>query len=220
MNCYNQNKAQAHMTMAALQAIRQFTDQPYEIILIDNEPKFAVRDDYGVLNLEKHIIHEKDPGCYASYNIGASMANGYYLAFIQNDVFVVEGWLDNMKYYIDNKHAEVVFPDQIPRSREYIIESKKLKMDDPEAMRGSRDAGLLLTTRKTFDKIGGWDERIKAAIIGEKLLYEKMRDLGIGNLSTRKAMIIHIMAGTNLSKPQEVYNKQIKEESEIMEGKK
>lgn len=83
----------AHMTMASLASIRKFTGVKYELIIVDNEPSYYIRDEYDVLRPDVYIRLEKDIGCYASYNLGAAVSRGDVLVFIQNDVFVHEGWL-------------------------------------------------------------------------------------------------------------------------------
>lgn len=222
MNAFNQNKAQTHMTITALDAIRRFTDTDYELILIDNVPAFGFYDPYKTIQLDHHVVNDPDPGCYASFNQGAKLAKGDYLAFIQNDVYVTERCIDNMRYYLDNDIVDVVFPDQAPRTREYIKRSYELDFEDPEVMKsGSRDAGLMMMPREIYEKSGGWPEEIKSAIIGETIYYDTLfKKNSFRWVSTRKAQILHIMAATNLAKDRDVYNKTMEEEANLIQQAK
>ena len=200
MNAYIKSPMVAQMTMASLANIRRYTGQPYELIVVDNEPLFPIRDEYKVLKIDKYIKNEKDIGCYASYNLGVSQADpdSKYFVFIQNDVFVFEGWMEGLRKYLENNLADVVFPDQVPRDREYVLNSYNLAWDSVEAMKGSRDAGLMMMTRRAFEIVGGWPEGLKTAIIAEKHMYDRIGRAGLRWADTNKVMITHIMAATNL----------------------
>lgn len=193
-----------HCTMASIANIRRFTnDEDYELILVDNMTevdgvKFyaPIRDDYSVLNLDKAKIrvNKKDAGYYKSLNQGAKMAEGKYLVFIQPDVFVHEGWLDGLCYYLDNDIADVVFPDQFPQTREYINKSYEMSYEEAQNF-GGRDAGCLIITREGFDKTGGWDDRLFNEF-GEAAFYNRINKAGLRWTPTCKSLVTHITAGT------------------------
>ena len=199
MNSYIKNRMVANMTIASLSAIRMFTDTnpEYEIIVIDNEPEFQIRDDYETLKIDKYVKNEEDIGCYASYNLGASKADGENLVFIQNDVFVHEGWLKWLLYYT-TKGFDVVFADQYPKTRKHVLETYDMNPDSKSAMMGWRDAGCMLITKKGFDKVSGWPEGTKSAILSEKFMYERIGNGGLTWTDARKSIITHICAATNL----------------------
>ena len=197
MCCYDFTRTLRHMTMASVSNLRRFTDdEDYELIIIDNEPKFPLRDDYKVLHLEREkvIVNEKDKGYYNSLIQGAKLAKGKYLCFIQPDVFVHEGWLKNMMYYLDNGLAECVFPDQFPQTRDYIKNSYEISFEEARKW-GGREAGCLLITREAYDRSGGWDGRLWNEF-GEAAFYKRIGEAGIVWTATNKSLITHITAGT------------------------
>ena len=190
-------RVQNHITIRSLADIRRFTnDDEYELIIVDNEPKHRIRDDFKVLRLEdiKFIINEKDIGYYKSLNQGAEIAKGEYLCFIQPDVFVNEGWLEGMRYYLDNGIADVVFPDQFPQTREYIKKSYEMSFEEGQNF-GGRDAGCLMITRKGFDKTGGWDDRLFNEF-GEAAFYDRIDKAGLKWTATCKSLVTHLSAAT------------------------
>ncbi len=191
LQCYDQIESHRHMTMACLANIRKFTDLPYEIIIVDNEPKFPIRDEYKVLNLnqEKIIENKKDKGCYASYNQGAKKAKGEYLIFIQNDVFVHERTINKLVEYLEQ--YDLAFPQQIPLKREQVKEL--LKNKNPSF--GWREAGMLAIRKEGFERVGGWDERFKW-VFGEKAFYLKCEKAGLTWTCQTNALITHITAAT------------------------
>jgi len=197
-----------HMSMASVSNIRRFTDQPYELIILDNVPKFPFRDDYKVLDMENinFVVNKEDKGYYGSLNQGAKLAKGEYLCFIQPDVFVHEGWLENAKWYLEHGY-DVVFPDQFPQTREYITNGYKMSYDEA-AKWGGREAGCVIMTREIFDKTGGWDDRLFNEF-GEAAMYARLGKVGAKWTSTCKSLITHITAGTRYTMWDEDPNRHI-----------
>jgi len=183
------------MTMMAIDMITKFTDPDrYELIVVNPEPSENIRDDYKTLKIDKQLNPSPDPDYAACMNLGAAEAKGDVLVFIQNDVFVHEGWLDGLLQYLDNGW-DVVFPDQVPRTRQYVLDSYKRDPFDPESMKGGRDAGLLMISREAFDKTGGWNPEL--SLLAEKDFYERMGAAGLKWTDTNKVYIAHIMGATN-----------------------
>lgn len=222
VSCFNNSKTACHMSMLCLDHIRKFTDLPYQLIVIDPIPKEPIRDDYQTLGLDAsntiHLKLDSDPGYTRGMNLGASKADGEVLVFIQNDVFVREGWLPDLLFYID-KGYDVVFPDQVPRTREYVLETYKRKFDDPESMKGGRDAGLLMITKEAFDKTGGWNEEL--GILCDRDFYDRIYKAGLSWTDTNKVLITHIMAATNrqlLDDDPKEYDKRMRKDAKILNG--
>lgn len=224
VSCFNNSKTTCHMSLLCLDHIRKFTDPPYQLIVIDPIPKEPIRDDYGTLKLDNppesiYLKLDKDPGYTAGMNLGASQATGDILVFIQNDVFVHEGWLPGLSQYIEQDFVEAVFPDQVPRDRQYVLDSYKRDTFDPEAMKGGRDAGLLMITKKAFERTGGWNEKL--GLLCDKDFYDRMRKAGVAWTDTNKVFISHIMAATNRQldddNPKE-YDKRMKKDAKILNG--
>ena len=195
LTCYIQSQHQAHMSMACIANLTRYTDpEDYELIVMSDNEQFPIRDDYRVLKIDRY---EKTQGLgyTASMNKGAQLAKGEILVFLQNDVFVFENWLSEIRWYIENDLADCVIPDQCPRSREFVKQS--YQMDYLEAMKyGSRDAGCLMITKKAFAKTGGWDESL--SLLAERNFYDRIGKAGVRQIDTCKTMISHIMAATNL----------------------
>lgn len=209
---YIQTPFQAHMSMATLANIRRYTEGDYELIVMSDSEKFPIRDEYDVLKIDRY---EKTEGkSYTqSMNMGAKIAQGEYLVFIQNDVFVWEGWLENLCYYLDNNLSDCVIPDQCPRDREFVKKSYNMTME--EGMQyGSRDEGLLIIRRDAFEKAGGFNEDL--TLLHMRSFYDRMNGAGVRVNDTCKVMISHIMAGTNLTRlhdnPEE-YNKMMEKDA-------
>ena len=184
------------MTMTCIDCVGKYTNpDEYELIVVDPEPSEAIRDDYKVLPKFKHLKPSPDPDYAACMNLGAKEAKGEYLVFLQNDVFVHEGWLPGLRQYLDSGKWRVVYPDQSPRNRQYVLDSYTRDPFHPESLTGSRDAGLMMITREAFDKVGGWDDDL--SLLAERDMYERLGKAGILWTDTNKVLITHIMGATN-----------------------
>ena len=217
LTSFNSTHYSTHMTMESIATVTAYTDpEDYELILLDPVPKFPVRDDYKVLKIDKWLKPDPDPGYTACMNLGAKEAKGDYLVFMQNDVFVMEGWLEGLRKYIEFGY-EVVYPDQVPRDRDYIKETYKRNWFDPKTLKGGRDAGLFMITKKAFERTGGWNEEL--GMLAERDFYQRMGNAGVNWTDTNKVRIIHIMAATNLQlldeNPDE-YNAKMKKDADIL----
>lgn len=209
--------------MLCLDHIRKFTDPPYQLIVVDPVPRVPIRDDYKTLRLENDadtiwLKPEEDPGYTGGMNMGAEVATGEVLVFIQNDVFVREGWLKDLLWYIDNGW-EAVFPDQVPRDRDFVKESYKRDYDNPEAKKGGRDAGLLMITKAAFERAGKWGKDL--GLLAERDFYDRMAKAGVRWTDTNKVLITHIMAGTNrqlLEDDPEEYGRRMDKDAKKLNG--
>lgn len=216
LTAYIQNPFQAHMTMAAIANVTRYTDtKDYELILMSDSEKHVVRDDYKVLKIDKYIRTE-GMSYTKSMNEGAKLAKGEALVFLQNDVFVWEGWLPKLRWYLEQGVADCVIPDQCPRDREFVKDSYKL--DPMEATKwGSRDAGLLMISKEAFKRTGGWNENL--TLLCERDFYERMRTAKVHQIDTCSVIISHIMAATNLDrlhkKPEE-YDAMMRHDANIL----
>ena len=224
VSCFNNSRTTNHMSMLCLDHIRKFTDKgEYSLVVVDPITKFTIRDDYHTLDLEGDdccwLQTENDPGYTKGMNIGASFfVDHEILVFIQNDVFVREGWLRDLRWYIENGW-EAVWPDQVPRDREYILNTYKRDMDDLESLKGGRDAGLLMITRKAFERTRGWNEKL--GLLAESDFFQRMGKAGVKYTDTNKVLITHVMAATNLElmdKNPAEYDRRMKEDANKLNG--
>jgi len=212
LNSYSPLKSQRHMDMAAVAAIRKFTDPEFEIIIIDNCQAHRFRDDYGVLAPYTLIENKRNRTCYASYNQGAKIAKGEYLIFTQSDIFVHERTINKLVKYLEE--FDIAYPQQIELSRQQVQHI----YDTPDGVLtdfGYRDAGMLAITREAFKKSGGWDGRFRN-LLGEAAYYSRIDKAGLSWTDKTNAIITHIMAGNNLSKDSSIYNEEMAYDAELM----
>lgn len=214
LNTYDTDRAQRHMTIACVAAITKFTDDPYELIIIDNCPIADIRDDYKVFKIAKHVKLDKLETVYASYNRGAKLATTDNFFFIQSDVFIHDRTFEKLMAHLE-KEWEMVFPQQHNISREDAL--KIMATPDGELTEiGWRDAGLIGITREAFDRAGGWDARFRN-LLGEAAFFAKCANAGVNWNDRTNAFVTHIMAGNNLRKQEGLYNEEMDHDAKLLE---
>jgi GT2 family glycosyltransferase len=197
LNLYDKTRHLRRFTETCIWAIYQYTDPAdYELIIIDNEPKFDMNLHFGLDEefikqlQEKIVVNPVDKGCYPSLNQGAKLAEGKYLVFFENDVIITENWLPRMKYYLDKDMTDAIVPDQFPRSRQfrkdsYIAPLEKLFVN------GIMDQNIIMVKRDVFEKVGGWDDRFWS-VYGHQAFFVKMQRMGFRINSTHAVPIHHV----------------------------
>ena len=181
--------------MTAVANITRYTNtEEYELIIVDCCPKWALRDDLHVFTVKKFMTLEQDPGYFASMNIGAKEAKGKYLCFIENDVFVQENWLPDLRRYLEGNMADAILPNQMPMTRAEQLQL--YEYDYEEAIgKARREQGLVLIKREAFDKIGGWDIKMPVGY-GWRRFYNQLTDNNISLIDTAKVTVTHIAGAT------------------------
>jgi GT2 family glycosyltransferase len=95
-----------------LQSVVQCTQYPYELIVVDNASTDGSMG--GVRNKFPDalvIFSEENEGYSAAVNRGLEEASGEYVAVLNMDVIVEEGWLESMVRFLEeNPHAGAVNP--------------------------------------------------------------------------------------------------------------
>lgn len=198
---YHATPLSAHITMACLANIIRFTDrQDYELILIEDVPQYEVRDDYHIFEPYKHIVLPERTNYAAKMNLAAKNSKGDYLAFIQNDCFVWEGWLTGLRYYLERGLADVIVPDQTPRDRVYIKTAWTLTMEEG-LKQGNRDACMLMMTKEAYQKTGGFNEDLEAFV--EADFYERCGREAVNIQPTNKVVVTHLTLATHYQNKEE-----------------
>lgn len=188
---WNKVQFMAACGMSCIASIRAFTDpKDYELIVLETGIKLW--DGHNTLGL-KDCIHvekeiEQDQGNSADMNEGARLATGEYLCFVENDVIVHEGWLSNMLYYFENDLADVVIPAQYHTTWENV-QKWKSQTHEEAINRGIEEAGMLMMRKSDFEKVGGWNEKIKKFLMWDVFQY-RLRGLRV--VTTFKTFITHI----------------------------
>lgn len=80
-----------------IDSIRQYTDVPYEIIVVDNASTDGTKEYLKSLGRRiRYQIEEYNRGFAGAINKGLMMAHGKTILLLNNDIIVTKNWLSNM----------------------------------------------------------------------------------------------------------------------------
>lgn len=98
-------------THACLQSIRFVTDEPYELIIVDNGSTDGTVDYLRSCSDVKLIENPDNRGFPAAANQGIRASSGQQIVLLNNDVLVTTGWLDRLLQPLrNNKTMGLVGP--------------------------------------------------------------------------------------------------------------
>jgi len=169
---------QLEHTEKCFESIKKYTEEPYEIIVVDNGSSdgtveylesFAAKNDRV-----KVIVNNTNRGFAAGNNQGISIASGEYILLLNNDTILTEGWLKGLiKVFEKNPDTGIVGPVSNCVSGPQFIKEASYGSDEEmqkfalkwseehrdETMTYIRVVGFcLMTRREVIEKIGGLDE--------------------------------------------------------------
>ena len=193
-------------TQACLESIRMRTDEPYEVIVVDNgstdgTPAFLKQ--YPEITL---IPNQANRGFPAAMNQGLRAARGRNLLLLNNDTVVTTGWLTRL---LGALHSEpcigVVGPvsNQVSGPQQIPVTYQNLSQLDSFAWQhGKRFSGLvepsarlvgfcLLFRREVLERIGVLDERFGVGCFEDDDYCLRARQAGFETVIANDAFVHH-----------------------------
>jgi len=200
--------------------IRAQTFQDFEVIFVDNDSKDDSVDYVEKNYAEAKIIRSQNLGYGTGCNIGAKNAAGKYLAFLNEDMYLPENFLEKI----------IAFRDLLPKQEKIGAVSCKMidfdadPADFPPTLGGNIDlfgfpvknknpedifivsGSPFLIKRDLFEKIGGYNEMI--FIYGEDVdLSWRLKLMSRDNFVNNGTYIHHFAGGaTGNFGPQKIAN--------------
>lgn len=187
------NRESPDLLKKCISAVRAHTRyENYEVIVVENNSSSGeILDCYRTLRAEGiRVVRWKAPdggpdfNFSAINNFGERFANGEYLVFLNNDVEVTEGWLEELLSVCERPDvgaagAKLVYPDGRIQSAGIVVGigqtagslfagmnsaysgylHKASLMQDLSAV----TAALMIVRRSVFQKVGGFDEDLAVA---------------------------------------------------------
>lgn len=193
---------------------------PFEIIIIDDDsPGHSWKLLQSVKGIQL-IKNKKNKGFIESCNLGAKIAKGEYLYFLNNDTLVTKYWMEELYNTFCNLPntglvgSKLIYPDGSLQEAGGIIWKdgsawnfgKYQDSHNPtyEYLREVDycSGASIMIPKNLFLKLGGFDEIYKPAYCEDADIALKIRQFGYRVLYQPKSIVIHlegITSGTDLS---------------------
>lgn len=134
--CFN---AEKDIEKTLLSVLSQ-TDKDYEYIIVDGKSTDNTlniinkyKSDFIRKRIHIDVVSEQDDGIYDAMNKGISRANGSWINFMNaGDTFYDQNVLNNMKKYLQESKADIVYGDSFKYNRYY---SYLLISDDADLLK-------------------------------------------------------------------------------------
>ena len=165
---------QLDYTKLCLASIRLRTDEPYEVIVVDNGSTDETRDYLSRLDGVRLIPNDNNRGFPAAANQGINAAHGEYILLLNNDCIVTTGWLSRLLLAVNSDpKVGLVGPcsNNVSGIQKVSIDYEQLsdldgfaweRAKSHEGIRTSTDRLVgfcLLFKRAVLDRVGLLDER-------------------------------------------------------------
>ncbi len=205
------NFNKAHLTVECLQSIWKHTrGYSYEVIVVDNGSQpvdfqvlSAFEGAYKLVRLELNRFFGEGS------NIGAELAKGEFLLFMNNDVVVTPNWLPPLlEAFRDHPDCgaagpKFVYPDGLLQEAGALLDEEGGsvqigKFQDPELPRFNRgrvvdyvSGATVLLRKKTFEQVLGFDLIYEPAYYEDVDLCLKVGQLGLKTYYVPESCVVH-----------------------------
>ncbi|MDU4696604.1 MULTISPECIES: glycosyltransferase family 2 protein [Paenibacillus] len=194
-----------HLLAPCVAAIRQYTETPYEIIVVDN----GSEDDTAAFCLREHLILAALPrneGFPIAVNRGLSVASGDQLLILNNDVTVSPRWLSNLLLALNSApDVGLVGPvTNYASGRQQVVidwaegedfsqaADRHNHADSAKWQEVQRLVGMcLLFKREVLERAGGFDERFSPGHYEDDDYCYRARQLGYRLLICGDTLVYH-----------------------------
>ena len=197
------------------------TAASYELILVDDgsySGETTIWDIPDVIHGAKFIRNSENVGYLKSVNKALSAASGEYIALVNNDILVNDGWLSSLRKTFDEHDNVGLVGSKIVSANGKLLEACATVFSDgtPQHITAPnidhpqhnyvRDAvycsaAAVLVQTSAFQELGGFDERYLPAYFEDTDLCFGLRSLGLRVLYQPTSVVVHKMSSTYAANP-------------------
>jgi GT2 family glycosyltransferase len=201
------------LTRRALTALAENTEQPFELIVVDNGSADETRERLSEMPTVSLIANDTNQGFGPAANQGADQAHGDYLVFLNPDAFVHEGWLEPLLTTFGTAEVGAVIPRYLYPDGSLQEAGALLARDGTVMLYGnggdpgepwfcfprSVDYGsavCMVVPQSTFAELGGFDDRYAPAYYEDVDLCLRLAERGLRVVYQPGSSVTHARHGS------------------------
>jgi GT2 family glycosyltransferase len=206
------------LTETCIRSIIENTTYPdYEIIIVDNASDPETQNNLRKISNQNDnirvLFNPKNYSFAKANNLGASIAKGSFLVFLNNDTIVSEAWLSKLLFHIQNiPDAGMVGPvtnaigneakipvNYVNPSIDAVNKFAKIRSEQFSGQYFKiKNLALFcsIIPKQLFEKVGGLDERYKIGMFDDDDLAMKIKHLDLNLYCAEDVFIHHYHGGT------------------------
>lgn len=191
---------QLAMTQRCVESIRQHTDVPYELILVDNGSQHEAAN-YVSEAADVPVLNETNHGFARGMNDGLRCASGKVVAFCNNDIQLPEGWSSRLIKTLHRGNVGIVVPALTAAGNDRTVRSAPV--DEVEVLQPfeAPPSGVVyLMERKVIEGLGGWGEEYEIASGEDVDLAFKVWTNDLDIVFDARVLVEHVGHGTSDTK--------------------
>ena len=150
---------QLDYTRQCLDSIARCTDQPYELIIVDNASTDGTQEFFRDVKATI-ITNQHNLGCAKAWNQGVHASHGDVIGILNNDIVVTKGWIKGLLEFMEKVGHGIVSPAAREGHLNYDLDTYAIEFTRSckDATRAELYGACLVIKRDVFDRIGLFDE--------------------------------------------------------------
>lgn len=189
-------------------------NQDLEVIVVDDCSHENLEEVVSRYNTRFIKLSGAPKGPAYARNKASEIANGKYLLFIDSDVQLSPGWIETVKEEVKNNPDVNIIQGRYEKQhsnffsdlRNYYCIFKYKKLSAVNNTTYSVNSYCFLIRKDIFEKIGKFDEKIKAASIEDDDLGWRLRGAGYKILLSSQLKVIHLKKYNLVTLMKRAYN--------------
>lgn len=192
---------QLHYTQRCVESIRQNTDVPYELILVDNGSE-AEAAAYAEQAGDQVVLNPENFGFSRGMNQGLARARGRAIAFLNNDTVMPPGWASPLLETLDaQERAGIVVPGVTAAGNlRTVRQAPAPQVEVLAPFEAPPSAVVYVMDTDVMRRLGGWGEEYVIASAEDVDLCFKVWVNGLDVVFDQRVLVDHVAKGTAGSK--------------------
>lgn len=191
---------QLEQTQRCVESIRQHTNVPYEIVIVDNGSGWEAVN-YAREAADVAIVNPRNLGFAHGMNQGLAAARGRFVAFCNNDILVPPGWASSLVSHLADGSTGIVVPAvTAARNARTVRDEPGDTVEVVAPFDAPPPAIVYVMETATAHELGGFGEEYEIASAEDVDLAFKVWVNGLDLTYDSRVLVEHVSKGTARTK--------------------